>query len=132
MSSGEPSDLAIHDGVVTAEAGRRRALVARDFGALDRLFAPDLVHIHSTGVRHDKPALLEHIRTTVIFLSVERADLSVLPLSGAALMVGRMTNVVRLASGGEPLTVNAHVTQLWLRDGDDWVLRNFQATRVAL
>ena len=131
MSGGEPSNIVIEEQVLTAEIHRRQYLVARDFDGLSRLFAPELVHIHSTGFRHNKQELLAHIRNTVIFLSVERADLTVLPLPGAALMVGRMTNVVRLSAGGEPVTVNAHVTQLWRRDGDGWVLRSFQATRVA-
>lgn len=56
------------------EDRRRRALVAVDLAELDALFADDLVHVHSTGLTQDKPALLAHIDRKRGFLAVDAAN----------------------------------------------------------
>jgi hypothetical protein len=44
--------------IFVAEAERRRALVAADIHARDRLVAEDLVHVQVNRAAHDKAALL--------------------------------------------------------------------------
>ena len=40
--------------ILEIERRRRAALVAVDLDELERLFAEDLIHVHSTGMTHTK------------------------------------------------------------------------------
>ena len=48
-----------------------------DLAELDEIFADDLVHIHSTGLTQDKPALLAHIDGKRAFIAVDRGRLEI-------------------------------------------------------
>jgi hypothetical protein len=114
------------------EAARGRALVERDFGTLAQLLADDLLHIHSTGVVHDKAAYLDYVRGPLAFLSVERRDLKVNMLGDAAVMTGAMSNVMRPPGPAAPVTVESHVVQIWVPGSAGWRLALFQATRLPI
>ena len=49
----------MEEAVRAAEARRGELLVAKDYAGLERLFSPDLIHIHSTGVRHTRAELID-------------------------------------------------------------------------
>lgn len=120
------------DALFEREAARGRALVERDFDALAQLMADDLLHIHSTGVVHNKAAYLDYVRGPLAFLSVERQDLKVKMLGDAAVMTGTMTNVMQPPGPAAPVTVESHVVQIWVRGAADWQLSVFQATRLPI
>lgn len=117
--------------LIDAEDLRGRLLVERDYDGLDRLFSDDLIHIHSTGIRHTKSELIEYLRTRLAFISVQRSDLTIIRLPEAALMVGKMSNVMQPLGGGDRVSAVSHVTQLWVRGNNRWMLSTFQATRAA-
>ncbi len=43
------------------EQQRQRALTQPDLILLEKLLAEDLIHIHSTGMVHNKPQFLRHV-----------------------------------------------------------------------
>jgi ketosteroid isomerase-like protein len=114
------------------EAARGRALVERDFDTLAQLMTDDLLHIHSTGVVHDKAAYLDYVRGPLAFLSVERRDLKVKMFGDAAVMTGAMSNVMRPPGPAVPVTVESHVVQIWVPGSAGWQLAVFQATRLPI
>jgi hypothetical protein len=114
------------------EAARGRALVERDFDTLAQLMTDDLLHIHSTGVVHDKAAYLDYVRGPLAFLSVERRDLKVKMFGEAAVMTGAMSNVMRPPGPAVPVTVESHVVQIWVPGSAGWQLAVFQATRLPI
>lgn len=120
------------DELLECEAARGRALMERDFGTLAQLLADDLIHIHSTGVVHDKAAYLDYVRGPLAYLSVERGDLKVRMLGNAAIMTGTMTNVMQPPGPAAPVTVESHVVQIWVRGAAEWQLSVFQATRLPI
>jgi hypothetical protein len=120
------------DEILEREATRGHALVERDFDTLERLLADDLLHIHSTGVVHDKAAYLDYVRGPLAFLSVERQDLKVTMLGDAAVMTGTMSNVMRPPGPAAPVTVDSHVVQIWIPGSAGWQLAVFQATRLPI
>jgi hypothetical protein len=120
------------DELLEREAARGRALVKRDFDTLAQLLADDLLHIHSTGVVHDKAAYLDYVRGPLAYLSVERQDLKVTMLGGAAVMTGTMSNVMRPPGPAAPVTVESHVVQIWISSSAGWQLAVFQATRLPI
>lgn len=109
------------------EDRRRRALVAVDLAELDALFADDLVHVHSTGLTQDKPALLAHIDRKRGFLAVERGELDVRVYGDIAVVVGPVRNHMRTPEGGETV-LEGVVTQVLRRDEHGWRFVHFQLT----
>lgn len=122
----------IFDELHEHEAARGRALVERDFDALEQLLADDLLHIHSTGLVHDKAAYLDYVRGPLAFLSVERQNLKVKMLGDSAVMTGTMSNVMQPPGPAAPVTVESHVVQIWVPGSAGWQLAVFQATRLPI
>ena len=122
---------AIVGAVREREAARCAALVEDDMDALAELMTDDLVHVHTTGVVHDKAKLLNHAGTFLQFLDVGRGDLTVRPVApDVAVMTGPMTNRVRRRGVDEEVIVHAFVTQVWVRQGDAWRIASFHAVRL--
>ena len=119
--------------LLARERERRNALVADDMAAFADLLSEDLVHVHTTGIVHGKAELLGHAGSFLQFLDVERGPLLVRPLGpDAAVMTGTMTNTVRRRDReDERVTVQAYVTQVWVREDGCWRLKSFHATRLA-
>lgn len=112
------------------EDARRAALVADDIAGLAALLADGLIHVHTTGVRHGKEALLEHVGSFLRFYAVERGSLEIVPVGpDAAIMTGEMTNLVGRRGSDERITVRSFVTQVWVCQGS-WKILHFHATRL--
>ncbi len=113
------------------EQQRRDALIADDMMTFAELLADDLVHVHTTGIVHGKADLLKHAGSFLQFINVERGELKIQPLgSNAAVMTGTMTNTVKRRDLDERVTVQAFVTQIWVRAESDWKISRFHATRL--
>ena len=117
--------------LIMREADRRRALVEEDWLLFDDLIADDIVHVHTTGIVQGKPELIDHARSFLKFIEIERGDLLVRPLGPeVAVMTGEMTNIVRRRDLDERVTVRAFVTQVWVRREGSWKLVSFHAVRL--
>jgi hypothetical protein len=120
------------DELLERDTARSRALVARDFDTLAQFLADELIHIHSTGVVHNKAAYLDYVRGPLVFLSIERRDLKVKLLGEAAVMTGTVSNVMQPPGPAAPVTVESHVVQIWVADPAGWKLAVYQATRLPI
>lgn len=124
------TDSSLRSILIARERERRDALVGDDMPALAELVTEDLIHVHTTGVVHDKAQLLDHAGRYLRFLEVERPDLQVRLLnSDVAVMTGGMTNTVQRRGIDEVVRVAAFVTQVWVRQGSSWRIASFHATR---
>jgi ketosteroid isomerase-like protein len=103
-------------------------LVAVDLTELDRLFSEDLVHVHSTGLVHSKPELLQHINQKRAFLAIERGPLYIRVEGDIAVMTGTMTNRMRARDGTGEFLLHGFVTQVLRRSADGWRFISFQLT----
>lgn len=117
------------DDVIAAEAKRREALVAQDIPALNALFADDLVHVHTTGVVHDKAKIIQHATQVLAFKDIARGPLNVRVHGDIAVMTGDMTNVIQPVGKDVVLTVESFVTQVWRREADGWKHISFHAVK---
>lgn len=117
------------DQVLEAEDRRRAALANLDIAALDALMADDLVHIHSSGLVHDKAALLAYILARGAAVSVERGPLEVRLYGDVAVITGRITNRMKGADGKEQV-LDGIATQVLARQGGAWRFVSFQFTRL--
>jgi hypothetical protein len=114
--------------ILEAEQRRQRALVAVDLAELDRLFADDIIHIHSTGLVHNKSQLLEHIERKRGFISVQRGPLDVRVENNIGIVTGPITNRMRAKNGDGEIVLEGFVTQILRRTDDGWRFINFQLT----
>jgi len=107
--------------VTECERERRKALVEDDMPRLAALLCEDLVHVHTTGIVHDKSAVLHHAGQFLRFYEVTRGDLLIRILAPhVAVMTGAMTNVVGRRGTEERVWV--------LREGR-WQAASFHAVR---
>jgi ketosteroid isomerase-like protein len=116
------------ESILEAERRRQAALVAVDLAALDKLFADDLMHIHSTGLVHNKTELLRHIERRRAFIGIERGPLEIRIEGSVALMTGPMTNRMRAPEGDNVIVLDGFVTQVLRRTADGWKFIHFQLT----
>jgi len=117
--------------LVTLEEQRGAALVERNRLQLEALFTSDLVHIHSTGTQMNKAELIDYVMNVLEFLSVTRSDLVIKICGDTAVMTGRMRSTMRRADKPEPVTADALVTQVWVREQGIWRQSHFHACRAA-
>lgn len=131
MSQSDPYRAAEAE-ILAQEARRCAALAADDMAALADLMADDLVHVHATGIVHDKAQLLEHAGSFLRFFEVRRGELNVRLLAeDVAVVSGPMTNVVGRRGDDEKIEVQAFVTQVWARRDGVWKTVSFHAVRQA-
>jgi hypothetical protein len=114
--------------ILALEHRRCRAIVARDMPTLSGLLGTELVHTHTRGNVQDRAQYLHYIEHEMVFQSVERTDLDVRLFGDAAVVTGRLTNVVRRREDAEFVRVEAQVLQVWVRSSGGWVQVAFQAT----
>ena len=119
----------ITEQLLAREAERGKALVERDRALLESLFTPDLVHIHSTGTQMNRSELIDYVMNVLEFLSITRSDLAIKLYGDVAIMTGRMRNTMRRSDKPEPITADALVTQVWLREQGTWRQSHFHACR---
>ena len=116
--------------ILEIERRRRAALVAVDLDELDRLFAEDLIHVHSTGMTHTKAELLRHIEQKRAFLAIDRGDLQIRVEGPIAVITGTMTNRMCSRDGKAEILLHGFVTQVLRRNDEGWKFISFQLTPI--
>ncbi|KQP02046.1 nuclear transport factor 2 family protein [Leifsonia sp. Leaf264] len=113
--------------ILALEASRQAALIDGDLDTLARIFDDHLVHIHAPGLVHDKSRLLEHVGTRRAYQAITRGDLEIRIVGDVAIATGPIVNELRNPDGSHR-TQRGVVTQVLVRDDDDWRFVNFQLT----
>lgn len=119
--------------LLALEAQRGEALVKRDRTTLEKLFADDLVHVHTTGIQQNKAEIIDYAMNTLQFLSVTRQNVKLRFYSNdVAIMNGGMANTMCRSDNPEKIvSAEALVTQVWVRAGNTWQQVSFHAVRAA-
>ena len=124
MKAGERVVDVIAD-VLRHEERRYQAMIERDFEALDRLLADDLVYTHNNAIVDDKPALFKRLRDRVaVYLKIVRSDVQVRVFGSTAVVTGK-ADITTEKSNPVVRFVN-----VWVRHGDGWQNAIWQATPI--
>lgn len=116
--------------ILQLEQQRQQALMSEDQAVIERLFAEDLVYVHTTGLVQNKAQYLEYARTAVRYLEVQRGELQIQELGeGVVLMSGPQCNVLQKRSGGESVRAEGFASQVWVKRGGGWQMALFHGTR---
>lgn len=125
-------NLKMQQQLLQAEQCRQRALVSADLAALSDLLDNALIHIHSTGMVHNKPRLLAHIRQMGGFIAIER-DTPDIQLTGeCAILTGMIRNTVRSLETGAILVREGFSTLVWRYSDGRWQVLLSQLTPLAI
>jgi ketosteroid isomerase-like protein len=102
------------------ESARQRALTAPDLDALDWILADDLIHVHSTGMVHDKAQFISHIQRMGGFRSIERGPLDIRVEGNMAIVTGAAANGVRSPETGENIMLNGFSSLVFRKADRGW------------
>jgi ketosteroid isomerase-like protein len=111
--------------ILALEARRQAALVAADLAALDDIYDDDLIHVHATGLTHDKAGLIEHVRRNRHYIGFERGALRVRVFGDVAILTGPLINHMRNAATGQTRVMRAVATQVARRTPEGWRFLSF-------
>ena len=116
--------------LLALEQERRRALVQEDYPRVARLFADDLVYVHTTGLVQGKLAYLEYAKNAVEYLDIERGELLVRFYGDRlAVMTGMQCNTLRKRGGDQSIRGEGFATQVWALGEQGWQITSFHGTR---
>jgi ketosteroid isomerase-like protein len=111
--------------ILALEARRHAALAAVDLAELDAIFDDDLVHVHATGLTHDKPSLIDHVSRNRHYIGFERGPLNVRILGDVAIVTGPLINRMRGEHPGAERVMRAVATQVVRRTPAGWRFLSF-------
>jgi len=116
--------------VRAAEAALYRAMIAKDYEALDRILAPDLVYVHSTAVAESKRAYLDGVRKGLYeYAAIDSRDVRIRIGGDLAVMSGIVDMCVGEAGRDKSMT-QLLFALVWVRQDGAWRLEYRQATRM--
>lgn len=121
------ADTITPDEALMAEDARYAAQTARDFAAMQRLFADELVYIHSSGVVDDKAAFIEAQRSeAVVYRAMKRSDVAARVYGSVAILTGRGRFEVTLK--GEDRIAEVMFHSIWVKRGSGVQFVSWHAT----
>ncbi len=113
--------------LIALEITRCEAISAGDLDAVAALLADDLTHTHVTGATQNKAALLAGLKSRP--RTTTRDDLRVRVYGDTAVMTGTLRNVFPPTEpGGDPVEMEAHALQVWVKTEPGWLQVAFAAS----
>jgi uncharacterized protein (TIGR02246 family) len=115
--------------VALLEEHRRTALAAADLEALAELMSDDYVHVHGSGLVHDRAALLNYVRKNPRTVAPRSPKIRV--YGDFAILTGEMINITPGTGSAEPTKTRLYATQVARKSDGKWKFVSFQTTRMA-
>lgn len=116
--------------LLSLEQQRQQALITADIPLLAALLDEALIHIHSTGMVHNKTQFLRHIERMGGFVAITRPTPQIQLSGDIAILTGETCNVVRLLESGETAQRVGFSTLIWRRTAQGWRLLLSQLTPI--
>jgi ketosteroid isomerase-like protein len=117
------------DDLQKSEKAWAAAVVARDFPALEKVFADELIYAHATGNIDSKQQYLDRLRKGAQrYDAITHENIRVVPYGDSAVAhsMVRMKGV----SNGRPFDDHVMMLHLWVKQGGNWRLAAHQTTKV--
>lgn len=122
--------MAIADDIRAREAALYRAMIAKDFAALEEILAPELTYVHSTAVSEDKRAYLAGVaRGLYEYETIASRDVR-LDLHGTIALQSGILDMSVSETGKPKEMTHLLFVLAWVDHGDAWRLLYRQATRI--
>lgn len=112
-----------------AEDARYAAQMGDDFAAMDKLFSPDLVYIHTSSVLDNKASYIESMRSgTVKYKVMRRSEVTVRNFGCIAIINGIGNYDVRVKEND--INVVLRFTSIWQKTDAGLQFVSWQSTRM--
>lgn len=116
------------DQVQAAEDARYAAQTGDDFAAMDKLFADDLVYIHSSAVVDNKASYIDSMRSgNVKYRKMQRSDVTVRTYGCLAIITGLANFDVTVK--GKDMAVEIRFHSIWANRAQGLQFISWEATR---
>lgn len=113
--------------VLAADEARYAAMIARDFDALDRLLADDLLYTHSTAATDTKAGYLAALRSGKYrYKSARNEGVTVRIHGTTAIVSGRA--FIEVEVNGAPKSLAIVFLTVWVKTGPGWQMTALQST----
>ena len=117
------------DEALKAEDARYAAQMGDDFAAMDKLFSPDLVYIHTSSVLDNKATYIESMRSgTVKYKVMRRSEVIVRTFGCVAIINGIGNYDVRVKEND--INVVLRFTSIWQKKDKALEFNSWQSTRM--
>ena len=117
------------DEALKAEDARYAAQMGDDFAAMDKLFSPELVYIHSSSVLDNKASYIESMRSgTVKYKVMRRSDVTVRTYGCVAIINGIGNYDVRVKEND--MNIVLRFTSIWHKKDNALEFISWQSTRI--
>ena len=112
-----------------AEDARYAAQMGDDFAAMDKLFSPDLVYVHSSAIIDTKQSYIDALRSGAIQYKVmRRSDVVVRSLGCVAIITGNGNYDVSV--NGKDMNVQLRFHSVWHKVDGKLQFVSWQSTRI--
>ena len=117
------------DAVQAAEDARYAAQTGDDFAAMEKLFAADLVYIHSSAVVDNKASYIDSMSSgNVKYRVMKRSDVTVRTYGCVALITGMGNFDVTVK--GQEISVELRFHSIWAKRDNGLQFISWEATRI--
>ncbi|MGE0188533.1 MAG: nuclear transport factor 2 family protein [Steroidobacteraceae bacterium] len=118
-----------HAQVAAADEARLKAMEQMDLPTLERIFADELVYVHSTGKHEGKQTYLASLGSGHIeYRRLKRDAMTVTVIDDTATVVSNVE--IDLRVDGDDKALSAKSLGVWLRRDNRWVLIAISMTRM--
>ncbi len=115
--------------VLAAMNSWKQAMIARDRAALEALYAPKLVYVHSNGKQENKAEAIEAVvNGKDRFEAIDLEDISVAVYGSTVLVKARVT--LHINSGTATNTLILDVLHVWVKLSSKWQMVARHALRL--
>ena len=115
--------------VLNAMDNWRKAMIAKDGAALEKLYAPDLSYTHSSGKNESKTeAIAAVVNGKAMTEKIELADTTVRVYGKTALVKGKVT--LTASTDGKQTNTSLNILHVWVKNSSGWQLVARQAIRL--
>ncbi len=115
--------------VLDAEKARFEATTSKNYDAMERLLADDLVYTHSSGVVDGKQAYIESIRSgKANYVAIIPDEQKVRVYGNTAIVNG--TCQVKMNNDNKPTEFKLRYTDVYVKKGKQWQLAAWQSLKI--
>jgi ketosteroid isomerase-like protein len=115
--------------VLAAMNAWKQAMLIRDQAALEALYAPGLIYVHSSGKQENKTEAIEAVvNGKDRFESIDMENVSVSIFDTTALVKAKV--IMRINSGTATNIITLDILHVWLKISSKWQMAARHATRL--
>lgn len=105
----------------------KQALLKKDAAALTKVLADDVTYTHSSNLHENKAAVIESLKNTTVYESIEFKDPKVRVYGNTALV--KTDAEFRNNNGGTVTPIKLNILHVFVKGSQGWQLVARQATR---